>query len=286
MRKLLISAENAEYQIIESLKLNRAKRAEHHEIFIEGIEPIKKALEAGVEITRIITAPGNLSDWAKGVIADLSQADTSAADLPQTGTGTVGKLIEMADSLYRKLCDRREPSEMLVTAKMQAPKLREIVLGEKPFILLLDRPGDPGNLGSIIRSANSFQVDEVLIIGHGTDPWDPKTIRASLGSVFFTTPIQVESLDELEEFIREQKERSGLTVWGTDSTGAVSLAGGKIKRPIMLAMGNEAKGISRALKDLCDEVISIPIGGKVNSLNIASAASIFMWEVFKNSGSG
>jgi TrmH family RNA methyltransferase len=189
----------------------------------------------------------------------------------------------MADDLYRRLCDRGDPSEMLVTAAVQMKKPDSLALPENPFILVLDRPSDTGNLGSVIRSANSFGVDAVLIIGHAADIWDPKTIRASMGSVFFTTPVQLGSLRELEALIKSIKAGSGLEVWGTDSGGAFSLADKKPKRPFMLVMGNEAKGMSLGLRELCDGIMGIPISGNVNSLNLASAASIFMWEVCRNS---
>ena len=186
----------------------------------------------------------------------------------------------MADTLYRKLCDRLDPSEMLVTAKIRPKRLEELKLPRNPFVLVLDRTSDTGNLGSIIRSADSFGVDAVLLIGHAADIWDPKTIRASMGSVFFKTPVQAESMEELKAFIQSMKALSNIEVWGTDSTGAVSLADKTLKRPLMLILGNEAKGMSQSLKTLCDDIVYIPVSGAVNSLNIASAASIFMWEVF------
>ncbi|MDR1566500.1 MAG: RNA methyltransferase [Treponema sp.] len=268
MKKILINSENAEYQIIESLKLNRAKRTKAHEVFIEGIEPIKQALKAGVEITRIITAKSAaLSGWAKNVI--LSQ-----------GKGAVqgAAIIEMAPWLYNKLCDRQEPSEMLVTVRISMLKLNDLQLPEEPFLLLLDRPADTGNLGSILRSANCFGVDAALILGHSADVYDPKTIRASLGSVFHTPVAQIESMKELEEFIRTEKKRNALRVLGTDSSGELSLRNERLRRPIMIVIGNEAKGMSVALKGLCDGIAAIPLTGAVNSLNVASAASIFMWE--------
>jgi TrmH family RNA methyltransferase len=264
-----ISTENAEFQIIEALKLNRVKRAMNHEIFVEGIESIKQLMKAGMEITRIITTDEK-SSWAKEIIKQHEERNGP-------------KIIEMEDDLYRKLCDRGDPSEMLVTAAITAKKPDSLALPENPFILVLDRPSDTGNLGSIIRSANSFGVDAVLIIGHAADIWDPKTIRASLGSVFFTTPVQLGSLKELETLIKSAKARFGIEVWGTDSGGAISLAGEILKRPLMLILGNEAKGMSLGLKRLCDGIMGIPISGNVNSLNLASAASIFMWEVCRNS---
>lgn len=266
-KKLLISAENAEYQVIEALKTNRTKRGKSGEVFIEGIESIKQALNAGTEITRIITA-GSISGWAAGIIDK---------------TGSEAKIIEMEDTLYRKLCDRGDPSEMLVTARIKPLKPGDLELPPKPFILVLDRTSDTGNLGSIIRSADSFGADAVLLIGHAADPWDPKTIRASMGAIFYTPPVQLESLQELAELIKSLKASAGIEVLGTDSAGATSLAAKSLKRPLALILGNEAKGMSLGLKELCDDVIGIPISGNVNSLNLASAASIFMWEVFKNS---
>jgi TrmH family RNA methyltransferase len=272
MKKLFVSAENAEFQIIESLKNNRVKRAKNNEIFIEGIESIKQVLKAGLEITRIITR-GEISPWARGIIGRFENAGSH-----QEGP----KLIEMAEDLYKKLCDKLEPSEMLVTAVLPRRTLDDLQLPENPFILVLDRASDTGNLGSIIRSANSLGIDAVLLLGHSVDPWDPKTIRASLGSIFFTTPIQLESLEELEAYIELLKARHSIEIWGTDSGGTSSLVSQTLKRPIMLILGNEAKGMSVALKNLCHGVIGIPLSGEVNSLNIASAASIFMWEVSRN----
>ena len=90
---------------------------------------------------------------------------------------------------------------------------------------------------------------------------------------------------ELKDCISEQKRKNELIVVGTDSTGNISLENQILKRPIALIVGNEAKGMSVALKDLCDLIIRIPLMGEVNSLNVSCAGSIFLWEIFKNSQS-
>ena len=179
MNYLKITAENAEFQIIESLKTNRTKRLKHREIFIEGIESIKQAVNARVEFTRIITIDTQiLSGWAKQLITNNKNV----------------KVIEMSELLYKKLCDREEPSEIIATAKLNYLSLDRTVLSNKPFVLMFDRPSDHGNFGSIIRSANSFNVDAIFIIGHGIDYYDPKVIRSSLGSVFHTQIVNIESM--------------------------------------------------------------------------------------------
>jgi len=269
MKKRFISAKNAEYQIIQSLKLNRTKRHQLREVFVEGIESIKQAAAAGVELTRIIVYDeARLSDWGKRLIRS-NQAP----------------VIEMSFELYKTLCDREEPSELLITAKITPPTLAEIALPAAPFVLIFDRPSDYGNFGSLIRSANAFAVDAVLVIGHGIDWYDPKAIRASLGGVFHTQIVHVPSMETLKSWIEDQKHRSDMRIVGTDSTGNTSLADCALRRPIALILGNEAKGMSVALQDLCDLLIRIPITGAVNSLNVASAGSILLWDVYKNSHS-
>jgi TrmH family RNA methyltransferase len=256
MNKLSINAENAEYQIIQSLKLNRIKRNKSHEIFIEGIECIKQAINSKIEITRIIVNRINaLSNW--------------------------GKIIEIADKLYAELAEKTNPSEMLITAKIR-PNTIDDFHAENPFYILCDRPGDYGNLGSIIRSANAFNADGIFIIGHGVDVYEPKVIRASLGSIFFTKIVIIESMEMLLGYVKTQKMKNNMKIIGTDSTGTVSVQDYKINRPVMVIIGNEAKGMSVRLKEICDEIIKIPIDGNINSLNVSCAASIIMWEIYKN----
>lgn len=267
MKKLSISSANAEFQIITSLKQNRVKRSKLGEIFIEGIESIKQAQRAGIVFTRIITSDlKSLSDWARNFI----------------GANRDAQVIEMASSLYGDLCDREEPSEIVVTARVKSPNFWDVSLPARPCVLIFDRPSDHGNFGTIIRSANSFNVDAVFVIGHGIDIFDPKVIRASLGSIFHSTIAAVPSMEELRQWVHAQKAASGLLLVGSDSTGEVSLQTHRLERPIALVLGNEAKGMSVALKELCDYVVSIPISGNMNSLNVACAGSIMLWEVYRN----
>ncbi|MCL2127121.1 MAG: RNA methyltransferase [Treponema sp.] len=266
MGALRVNAENAEFQIIQALKTNRAKRSKLHEIFIEGIECIKQAVKSNIEITRIIVKnTGGLSNWGKNIVNEYNHV----------------KIIEMPEKLYAKLADKNDPSEMLVTAKIKQKTLDEIP-GENPFIVIFDRPGDCGNLGSSIRSANAFNADGIFIVGHGVDLYESKVIRASMGSIFFTRIFQMESMAKLLEYVNMQKRRNNIEIIGTDSKGTLSLTDCKIEKPVLLIIGNEAKGMSKNLAEICDKIVKIPLKGNVNSLNVSCAASIIMWEIFKN----
>lgn len=268
MPNLTISTENAEFQIIRALKSNRTKRHQAGEAFVEGIESIKQVDRAGLEITRIIAHDlESLSSWSKDLIRKNRQA----------------RIIHMAYDLYKSICDREEPSEIVVTVKVRPISLHDLNLSVQPFLLVFDRPSDYGNLGSLIRSANSFGVDAIFILGHSVDVYDTKVIRSSLGSIFHSTIIPIQSMQEFESWIAMQKKETHLSIVGTDSSGEVTLLNQPLKKPIAIILGNEAKGMSVALKNLCDYIVSIPLTGVVNSLNVACAGSIVLWDVYRNS---
>lgn len=270
MSWLKIQAENAEYQVIQSLKLNRVKRNKSREVFIEGIECIKQAIRSHIEVTRIIIKDFNqLSDWGKNTVEQYNDVT----------------IIEMSSALFNELSDKINPSEMLMTAKIRRYSFDDIQAAH-PFLIVFDRPGDYGNCGSIIRSANAFNVDGICIAGHGIDIYDPKTIRASLGGIFFTKIITIESMAVLLEYIQSRKKADNIEIIGTDSSGTVPVQDYKLQRPVMVIIGNEAKGMSIKLREICDTVIKIPMEGNVNSLNVSCAASIIMWEIYKNGISG
>jgi 23S rRNA (uridine2479-2'-O)-methyltransferase len=268
MNIIYIKSENDEFQIIQAIKLNREKRNRTGEVFIEGIESIKQALAAEIEFSRFITTNvGELSNWGKNLLQ----------------SNKIATIIEMKKDLYQKLCDKEQPSELIATARVRKYKLNDIDYGQLPFILMFDRPSDYGNFGSILRSANSFDVDAIFVLGHSIDIYDSKVIRSSLGSIFHMKIICIESMEELKQWIDNQKQKKAISIIGTDSTGEISILDKKIKKPVALILGNEAKGMSKSLKELCDYIIRIPISGNVNSLNVSCAGSIFLWEIYKNS---
>ena len=266
-KKIFISTENSEYQIIESLKNNRTKRAKKSEIFVEGIESIKQASKAHLHFTRIIYSKSRgLSNWANEFIKQ-TESD---------------KIIEASDDIFGKLCDKKDPSELIATLSIRKLTIDDLVYSSSPFFLIFDRPSDLGNFGTIVRTANSFNVDAVMVIGHSIDVFDPKVIRSSLGSIFFTPVIQIDSINSFEKWIIKMKKDFKLKLVGSDSTGEVSIDTHSLESPIAVILGNEAKGMSVALQNLCDYIISIPNSGDVNSLNVSCAGSIVLWEIYKN----
>ncbi len=259
-----LTTRNDVFQVLQALKTNRQKRSELAESFVEGIESIKQAESAGCPVTRILFADySGLSGWARDFLARHGDA----------------ALLELRNGLYAELADRDEPSELMITVSSPRLSLSDVSLPDNPLVLVFDRPSDRGNLGSVIRSANAFGADLVVINGHGVDARDPKVIRSSLGAVFHTPVIQAESLEELSGLFSVLKRKCSLTVVGTDSSGATPLHEAGLARPLAVVIGNEAKGMSVRLKELVDVMVSIPMTGKVNSLNVACAATAILWHV-------
>jgi tRNA G18 (ribose-2'-O)-methylase SpoU len=265
---ITVRSRNDVFQMLSAVKTNRQKRSRFDEIFVEGIESIKQALGSPfVALKKIIYRDfAGLSDWAKRLIE----------------SGAFPERVALAGELYRELADKNEPAEIMITLACRKARLAEAALGEKPVIVIFDRPSDQGNLGSLIRSANAFGVDLVVTQGHGVDVFAPKVIRASLGAVFRTRLSLAESAAELEQWLAGLKRDKGLTVVGTDSAGETSLDMAPLRPPVALVIGNEAKGMSVGLKALADRLVKIPMRGDVNSLNAACAGSILLWEIFKS----
>ena len=264
-RREQLSARNDTYQVLESLKTNRRARSKRNLIFVEGVAPINAAVASGVaaEIV-VVPAARRLSGWANDTITRLRAK----------------RLIEVDEPLFAELSDRGTPSELLAILDRPDVRLEEITVDAGSVVVILDRPSNHGNLGSIVRTSDAFGVRAVITTGHCVDHFDPAVIRASLGAVFTTPVVHEPSTVALQEWIAARKRaRPGVAVIGTDSKGPVSLAGAQITRPTVVMFGNEATGLSPALREIASAIVSIPIPGHVDSLNLACAAGIVLYSL-------
>lgn len=276
VKPLLVTRENSTYQVLMALKSNRRKRRELNEVFVEGVAAIRHSIEAGMTIRRIVFARDkSLSSWAIDLIESFPEAQQ----------------ICMSRELFDTLSDRNEPSELLITiagAELDPDSAGRDSEVEPLFGIVVDRPSNHGNLGAIIRSANAFGVTGVLTLGHGVDPYDPAVIRASMGAVFRTRIGHIDSVNALKERIdRIRIDQPRLRVIATDSAGSASITECEdFSIPAMILIGNEAKGVSVQLKELADVFVRIPMIGAVDSLNVACAASIIMFEIHRRRREG
>jgi TrmH family RNA methyltransferase len=153
-------------------------------------------------------------------------------------------------------------------------KMNEKELGNK--ILVLDEIQDPGNLGTIIRSGVAFNVDTIVLSKNSVDVYNPKVIRATQGMIFNINII----IRDLESFIPELKN-NGYKIYGTRVDNGKNIKNIEKIEKTCIIMGNEGKGVSKSILDMCDEYIYIDMNASCESLNVAVATSIILYELDK-----
>lgn len=145
--------------------------------------------------------------------------------------------------------------------------------------LVLDGLQDPGNVGTILRTADAFGCDGLLLVNHCADPFNPKTVRATMGAIF-RTPVWEVSQEELIPLLR----RSGLKLCATAlREDTVSLPQADLGR-CAIVIGSEGKGVCEALLDACDVTVRIPMEPTCESLNAAMASAVVLWELYRRDG--
>lgn len=140
--------------------------------------------------------------------------------------------------------------------------------------IVLENLQDPGNVGTVIRTANAFNIDAVILVGACADLYNPKTVRASMGAIFRQKVLEMD-ISALREYLNERK----LPLYGAAlSDKARDMRETELKRSAV-AIGSEGRGLSKELLNVCDGELIIPMNPESESLNAAVAASVFMWEM-------
>jgi len=163
--------------------------------------------------------------------------------------------------------------------EMPGGGLDRIEAGHDFLGVLLDRPASPGNVGSIIRSADALGAHGVIVAGHAADVYDPRCVRASTGSLFTLPVIRTPGPGEVAAWVTALRARGcPIVLAATDERGDRDVFDFDFTQPVLLLAGNEGTGLSAAWRELSDVVVSIPMAGAASSLNAANAASIFLYE--------
>jgi len=262
---LRISSRNARFQQWESLLGNRGKRQRAREFLVQGVRPITLAARFGWRFRALVyDAERPLSSWAEGMLRDVDAVR-----------------VAMSPGLLAELGEKTEaPPELVAVVEMPGDDLGRIPAGPGLLGVALDRPASPGNIGSIIRSADAFGADGIVVAGHAADVYDPRTVRASTGSLFARPVVRCPSHREVAAWVAAQRARGcPVVLAGADEHGDRDVFDFDFTRPVLLVVGNEATGLSGAWRELCDQMVRIPITGAASSLNAANAATAVLYEI-------
>lgn len=237
--------------------------------FIVGKNPVLEALRSGHAINKIWIGEGTQKGQVNQVIDLAKQNGVQFQFVPKK------KLESLVDTQNHQgvvasiaAYEYADMEDLFVRAKSK---------GEEPFFLILDEIEDPHNLGSIIRTADAAGAHGVIIPKRRAVGLTATVAKASTGAIEYVPVVRVTNLARTMDDLKKR----GLWFAGTDAKGDTDYREASFEIPIGLVIGSEGKGMSRLIKEKCDFLVSLPMHGKVTSLNASVAASLLMYEVLR-----
>lgn len=259
-----MTTRNARFQEWAALLVNRTKRHRRREFLVQGVRPITMAVRSGWEIRELLyDADARLSAWARQMI------DTVSA-----------RRYAVAGELMAELGGKEDGRpELLAVVGQPEDDLGRIPVSPEMLVVVLDRPTSPGNIGTVIRSADALGAGGVIVTGHAADVYDPKCVRASTGSLFAVPVVRAASHHSVLDWLAAVRSAGvPARLAGTDEHGDTTIFRYDLTGPTVLVVGNETTGLSAAWRQACDHLLRIPMTGAASSLNAATAAAIMLYE--------
>ncbi|HEV7839027.1 MAG TPA: RNA methyltransferase [Gemmatimonadaceae bacterium] len=221
---------------------------------------VEELLRSNVRVRGVLVAP-QLLEAPRGQILRDSLTSSSV------------EVLEVSEKDFRSAAATESPQGVLAVAEIPPFKLSTLNLPPKCRVLILDGVQDPGNVGTILRTAAALGAVATVAMPGTVDIWNPKVIRSSMGAQF-SHPSLHASLAELFEFL----DRNGVELWAAEA-GGQSLNRGEAPDRLAIAVGNEGAGVSSDVRGRASRTVSLPIASTVESLNVAVAAGIILHEL-------
>lgn len=243
---IIISKDN---EIIKNIKKLKEKKYRLDSYIVEGIKMVKEAINENQEIALIAIREDFKIDF-----------DTKKI-----------KIVTISNKIFNDISDVKTPQGILAVIKKNQNNQIET---NSDYILALDSLQDPGNMGTIIRTADSANINQIIINKTTVDPYSPKVIRSTMGAIYRTNIIEVE---DLKATLKEMKLK-GFQIITTDLKATQSIYDINYNNKTVVVIGNEANGVSQEILQTADKKVIIPMLGKTESLNASIAASIMIYE--------
>lgn len=256
--KEITSRDNSLIKLVCALNGSSSKRREQGLFVLEGLRLCSDAYENSIRFDKLIVSITALEKYSENISSFANNAD---------------ECFLLPDSLFSKIADTKSPQGIIALSKIPEINFGEIKKNGR--YIALENISDPSNLGAVSRTAEALSVDGIILSDGGCDPYSPKVLRASMGTVL-RMPIFV-----LKDFSGELFSLGLKTYSCVVDSDAQSLKETKFEDGSIIIIGNEANGITEEVKALSNEKITIPMSGRAESLNAAAAAAIVMWEMMK-----
>lgn len=214
------------------------------------------------------------ADWT---VEAYAVSESFAAENDLSGYEKKAEVLCLPDALFALVCDTENPQGILAVCKKLAWDMEAVFAKETPFFLLAEELNDPGNLGTVIRTADACGADAVFLSKGSVDLYNPKVLRSTMGSLFHVPVLQNVDLNEISKKLKEKQ----IPLYGAHLRGDGYLYDLNLKTSCAFIIGNEARGLSDKAANLCDQWVKIPMPGQAESLNASIAAGVLLYEVVR-----
>jgi RNA methyltransferase, TrmH family len=277
MTEVISSAANP---LIKRVRLlaDRKHRRREGAFVVQGIQPVWQAVEAGADIETLIVAPDLLRPAA--AVAMVARQEERGV-----------RVARVSGALFGRIADREGPTGLAAIVRARPRLLAELAVSPDSLFVALHETGNPGNLGTIVRTASAAGAAGLILVGATTDPYDPVAVKASMGALF---EVPVAAAATAEEFLA-WSAGEGITVAAASARGDRSCWEVGFSLPLAILLGSEGEGLPAALLDRVGRdggggegpaglQVRIPMAGTAESLNLAVAAGILLYEVRRRTG--
>jgi len=261
---MITSKENQKIKFAKSLKKGR-NRKKYKCFLAEGFKLIQEAIKAGMEIECLFYSPGAYEGRKENILF-----------LKKLLQNKIMESHFISDSLMNSLCDTVTGQGIMAVLKGEIPEIEDMDFSDNIWVLVFEVQ-DPGNLGTIIRTAEAAGAAGLFISPGTADPTGPKVIRSAMGAYFH---IKLFTLKNTEKFIINSRNK-GVKFIATHVSTGEDFSETNYNLPLVLLLGNEGQGLPENIISLSDHLINIPIYGSGESLNVGVAAGIILYEIRK-----
>jgi RNA methyltransferase, TrmH family len=252
---MIISTSNPLIKQVRALRQKKA-RTESSTFLVEGIHHVGEVIAAGWDVQTVIYAPELLtSQFANDLLARASHL----------------KLQPVSAQVIESLADKENPQGILAVVKERGTTFENLKSFKKAVALV--SPQDPGNVGTILRTMDAVQADALFLLDGGVELHHPTVVRASMGTLFWIPVVQASFTDFLN-----WSQKNKIQLIGTSAKAAYDYRDLKPDIPWALMLGNEQKGLSAEQTSACDVTVSLPMHGRVSSLNLSIAAGVLLYQ--------
>ena len=278
--EIISSKDNKKIKYIRGLMEKGSIRKKNRQFVVEGIKLVDEALKYG-DVSEIVITESLYAEIVSGDLSDNALLAENGKNVIKY-VGNSRSIIVVLDAVFNSVSETITPQGVLAVVGMPCYRLLDEDYLDKIYsktgkikLLILEDTSDPGNLGTIMRTAEAAGVTGVIMTKGTVDIFNPKVVRSTMGSIFRLPFAYVE---DLKEVIKELK-KSGISFYATHLKGEKSYKAIQYSDRSAILIGNEARGLSDEVADLADTYVLIPMQGKVESLNAAVAAALMMYEV-------